>query len=76
RARGFVENAFGIPANKFQVILGTLQNKPETVKLIVMTCLVLYNLMRVRYPTLQNQQLDQQASPEEDFVSGAWLQSG
>ncbi|XP_060780515.1 putative nuclease HARBI1 [Neoarius graeffei] len=72
RARRVVENAFGILANRFQVILGTMQHKPETVKLIVKTCLVLHNLMRVRYPTLQNQQLDQPEGPEEDFVPGAW----
>ncbi|XP_021376400.1 protein ALP1-like [Mizuhopecten yessoensis] len=72
RARRVVENAFGILANRFQVILGTMPHKPETVKLRVNTCLVLHNLMRVRYPSLKNQQLDQQASPEEDFVPGAW----
>ena len=53
------------------MILGTMQHNPQTVKLIVKTCLVLHNLMRVRYPTLQNKLLDQQASQEEDFVPGA-----
>jgi hypothetical protein len=67
---GVAENALVILANRFQVILGTVQHKSETVKLIVKTSLVLHNLMKVRYPTVQNQQLDQPKGPEKDFVPG------
>ena len=35
RARRVVENAFGILANRFQVHLSTMQQQPETAKLIV-----------------------------------------
>ena len=57
RARRVVENAFGILGNRFQVLLTTMQHHPSTVKLIVKACIVLHNLMRLRYPELQNQHL-------------------
>ena len=72
RARRVAENAFGILANRFQVLLGTMQHEPQTVKLIVKTCLVLHNLMRTRYPGLQNQQLDIPENAKRNFVPGAW----
>lgn len=75
RARRVVENAFGILANRFQLLLTTMQHKPETVKLIVKTCLILHNLMRKRYPGLQNQQLDIPEDDIEEFVPGAWRSS-
>ena len=58
RARRVVENVFGILANRFKVLLTTMQHRPSTVKVIVKACIVLHNLMRIRYPGLQNQQLD------------------
>ena len=48
QARRVVENAFGILANRFQVLLSTMQHHPSTVKLIVKACLILHNLMRTR----------------------------
>ncbi|XP_041367086.1 uncharacterized protein LOC121381797 [Gigantopelta aegis] len=51
RARRVVENAFGILANRFQILLTTMQHHPSTVKIIVKACIVLHNLMRTRYPT-------------------------
>lgn len=72
RARRVVENAFGILANRFQVLLSTMQQHPETVKLIVTTCMILHNLMRKRYPALQNQQLDRAENLDSDYVPGAW----
>ncbi|XP_029287077.1 protein ALP1-like [Cottoperca gobio] len=58
RARRVVENTFGILSNRFQVLLSTMQHHPSTVKLIVTTCVILHNMMRMRHPRLQNQQLD------------------
>ena len=72
RARRVVENSFGILANRFQVLLTTMQQSPATVKLIVKACLVLHNLMRIRYPALQNQQLDGADNQDGDFRPGAW----
>ena len=37
----------GILANRFQVLLSTMQQQPGTVKLIVTTCLLIHNLTRM-----------------------------
>ena len=74
RARRVVENAFGILANRFQVLLTTRQHHPSTVKLIVVACMVLHNMMRIRYPGLQNQQLDRAENQNRQFVPGEWRQ--
>jgi len=72
RARKVVENAFGILANRFQVMSSTMQHQVSTVKLIVKTCLILHNLMRIKYPSLQNQQLEKAQDESDDLVPGAW----
>ncbi|KAJ8021186.1 hypothetical protein HOLleu_40981 [Holothuria leucospilota] len=73
RARRVVENAFGILANRFQVMLTTMQHKPGTVRLIVTACIILHNLMRIRYPRLQNNMIDGE-DENHDLVPGAWRQ--
>ena len=72
--RGLTENAFGILANSFQILLTTMQHHPSTVKITVKACIVLHNVMRMRYPTLQNQQLDRAENVNIDFIPGAWRQ--
>ena len=74
RARRVVENAFGILANRFQVLLSTMQHSPSTVKIMTKACIVLHNLMRTRYPGLQNQQLDVAENMNHQFIPGAWRQ--
>jgi hypothetical protein len=71
RAKKAVENAFGILASRFQVLLTTMQHEPSTVQLIVKACLILHNLIRIRYPGLQNQQRDNAESANHDFAPGA-----
>ncbi|MCP3679004.1 MAG: transposase family protein, partial [Gammaproteobacteria bacterium] len=73
RARRVVENAFGILANRFQVILTTMQHNAETVELIVRTCLVLHNFMRTQFPVLQNCYLDH-PGPDGTTRPGQWRQ--
>ncbi|KAG0710409.1 putative nuclease HARBI1 [Chionoecetes opilio] len=58
RARRVVENAFGILANRFQVLLSTMLHEADTVRLLVKTCVILHNLMRSRYPVMQNRLVD------------------
>uniref|UniRef100_A0A3B1JEE5 DDE Tnp4 domain-containing protein n=1 Tax=Astyanax mexicanus TaxID=7994 RepID=A0A3B1JEE5_ASTMX len=48
RARRVVENAFGILANRFQVLLTTMSHHTENVRLIVKACILLHNVMRTR----------------------------
>ena len=72
RARRVVENAFGILANRFQILLTTMEHDQSTVKLIVKACIILHNIMRKRYPGLQNQLLDRPENVTHDLVPGAW----
>ena len=71
RARRIVENAFGILANRFRCLLTTLPQEPETVKIIVMSCVCLHNIMRDRYPRGQNDVVDRE-DVNHDLIPGAW----
>ena len=73
RARRIVENAFGILANRFRALLTTLAQEPETVKVMVLACVCLHNLMRLRYPTAQNDVLDREDA-NHNVIPGAWRQ--
>ena len=71
RARRVVENAFGILANRFQVLLTTMNHAPATVRLIVTTCMCLHNLMRMRYPRQQNIRMDRE-DDNHQVIPGQW----
>jgi hypothetical protein len=70
-ARGVVENAFGILANRFRVPLTTMNHAPATVRRIATTCLCLHNLMRIRYPRQQNIRLDRE-DDNHQVIPGQW----
>lgn len=71
RGRRIVENAFGILAQRWQVLLGTMQQEPETARLIVEACVCLHNMMRMRFPTLQNAALDHE-DVNHEVALGSW----
>lgn len=73
RARRVVENAFGILANRFQVFLTTMQQEPEVVFKIIKAAVCLHNLMRIRYPQVQNDLADRE-DENHRLVPGAWRQ--
>ncbi len=60
RAKQIVENAFRILGNRFQCLLTMLRQEPDVVCDIVLTCICLHNLMRIRYPGPQNAVMDQE----------------
>jgi len=50
RARRVVENAFGILANRFRVLLRAIPLSVEKVEMITMTCCILHNFILIRKP--------------------------
>ena len=71
RARRVVENAFGILAHRFGCLLRKLPQHPQTVQKIVMAAVCLHNIMRLRFPLLQNVVGDRE-NANHDLVPGAW----
>ena len=69
-----VENAFGILAQRFQVSLTTLQQRPEVIQYVIEACICLHNLTRVRYLALQNSSLDQEDG-NHNLIPGEWRQT-
>ena len=48
-----------------------MQQDVDTVKSIVMACLCLHNMMRIRYPGLQNHDVDREGN-DHRVIPGAW----
>ena len=71
RGRRVSENAFGIMAHRWGILLTTMQQNPITARIIVKACVCLHNLMRMRYAHLQNPQLDRE-DENHNLVEGAW----
>lgn len=71
RARRLVENAFGILAMRFKCLLTTMGLKPANVTRVAKACMTLHNNMRIRYPGLQNTDLDRE-DENGQVVPGAW----
>ncbi|XP_052281179.1 uncharacterized protein LOC127878691 [Dreissena polymorpha] len=71
RARRISENAFGILANRFQILLTKTNHNPSTVRLTVKTCCILHNLMRIVYSAMQNALVDHD-DRRDDLVPGEW----
>ena len=71
RARRVSENAFGILAARWRCLLSTMHHSVEVSTDITKACLCLHNLMRDRYPLLQNQDVDG-ILPDGNIAPGAW----
>lgn len=71
RARRVVENAFGILAHRFRCLLTPLATSPQNCIKIAKACIILHNFMRLRYPGIQNADLDEEGE-DGQIVPGAW----
>ncbi|XP_034093370.1 uncharacterized protein LOC117560564 [Gymnodraco acuticeps] len=71
RTRRVVENAFGILAHKFRVLLRTMNQRPGTCRKIITTCVILHNLIRLRYPATHNNMMDLEEQ-NLNVIPGAW----
>ena len=49
RGRRVIENAFDILASRFRVMMTTIELPLETVRDVVLTCVVLHNILRSQY---------------------------
>ena len=74
RGRRIVENAFGIMASRWRVLLTTMLQGPDVVRTLVETCVVLHNLMRLRFPGLQNRHMDLE-DDDHNVIPGDWRQN-
>ena len=57
RGRTVVLNAFGMLTSHFRIFQSLLQQEPQVVNRVAMACLVLHHLLRIRYPTAQQEDL-------------------
>ena len=66
-----MENSFGMLANRFRCLHTTMVQAPKTVEGIVMAAVILHNIMRDRYPALQNAVADREG-PDGAMIPGEW----
>lgn len=72
RARRIVENAFGILASRFRILLKTINLSPEKVSTIVLTCCYLHNFLREKKCNNMNRVTDEM-EPTEPNCDGSHL---
>ena len=69
RAWRVVENAFDILAHQFRVCWRPWTRDQRHTGKLIATCVILHNLIRLRYPVPHNNLMDQ----NQDVIPGAWL---
>ena len=75
RARQVVENAFGLSAVRFRCLLTTMPQSAERVCTITCACCVLHHLLRLKYPTVDVNAVDQENADTHEIIPGAWREN-
>ncbi|XP_052770767.1 uncharacterized protein LOC128210457 [Mya arenaria] len=71
RGRRVVENAYGILASRWRCMLTPMQVIPEVGRLNVEASVILHNIMRMRYPQMQNAEMDKE-DEDHNLIPGEW----
>ena len=58
---------------RFQCLLGRLDQSLETADSIILACVTLHNLLRIRYPAIARQTIDHEDEVNQ-LVPGEWRQ--
>ena len=75
RARRVVENAFGLMAMRFRVILNIINLEPGNAKKVVLACCILHNILRTQSTTARDYLLndvDSENVNTGEVTSGIW----
>lgn len=74
RARRVVENAFGILAARFRILLGTIPMEPRRVETLVIVCCILHNLLRDDVLARNVRLYDREDPRTHRRIDGEWRQ--
>ncbi len=69
--RRVCENAFGMLANRYACLLSVIKFQPNIATNIVLAAICCHNLMRVRYPVIQNAAMDWE-DDNNNVIPGEW----
>jgi hypothetical protein len=72
RARRVVENAFGILANRFRVLLNPVNLEPSKVEKVVLACTALHNFLREHHSSDCSPTLDVENVLTGQVTAGSW----
>lgn len=72
RARRIVENAFGILASRFRVMLSPMQLSPNRAEIVVLACCALHNLLRIEHPSAILNMADREDPVTHNCIPGVW----
>ena len=66
------ENAFGLLVNKFRCLHYVMPQEVKNVKLIVLACCILHNIIRDRYPHMHNQNMINMEDANHKLIPADW----